>query len=855
MPQPAYLDTTLPLESRVDDLVSRMTLAEKASQMLNSAPAIPRLGVPEYDWWNECLHGVAWAGIATVFPQAIGLAAAWDADLLRRVATAVSDEARAKHHEAERHGVRGIFTGLTFWSPNINIFRDPRWGRGQETYGEDPFLASVLGVAFVRGLQGDDRRYLKLVATPKHYAVHSGPEAERHRFDARVDERDLRLTYLPAFEACVREGRAASVMGAYNRTNGEPCCASRVLLQEILRGEWGFDGYVVSDCGAICDIHRHHRLVETAPEAAALAVRAGCDLNCGDTYGFLVEAVEKGLIAEADLDVSLRRLFTARFRLGLFDPPQMVPYAQIPYEVNDCPAHRELALEAARASIVLLKNDSLLPLAKDLKAVAVIGPNADNPAVLLGNYNGTPASRTTLLEGIRAKLPDGARLYHAHGCELAPGWRPMAPVPSTSLRPYARGDGGFGLNAAYHAGLDFGSPPVLERVDAMVDFAWRGRSPLTGREFDHFAVRWEGWLVPPVTGSYRLGVNGTYEYHLFLDGERIASLQHQWGAAESAREVELEAGRYYHLRLDYQHRGLDPQVRLVWSVPGADYRAEALAAAARAEVVILALGISPDLEGEEKGFSLEGFACGDRTEIGLPRPQEELLRAICGLGKPVAVVLFSGSALAVNYAHAHAAAVVQAWYPGQAGGEAVADVLFGDHNPSGRLPVTFYKSVDQLPPFEDYAMRSRTYRYFEGEPLYPFGYGLSYTRFAYSGLSITPEKVRAGGEVAVSAAVRNTGAREGCEVVQLYVSDLAASVPVPLRQLAGFARVRLESGEEKRVTFTLSPRQLSVITDDGRRVVEPGEFAVFVGGGQPGFAEGVAGRFAVEGEAAEIPMW
>ena len=855
-----YEDITLSIEERVDDLVSRMTLEEKISQMVYDAPAIERLGVPKYNWWNECLHGVARAGIATVFPQAIGLAATWNTELMHQVAEAISDEARAKHHEAVRQGIREIYAGLTFWSPNINIFRDPRWGRGQETYGEDPYLTARMGVAFVRGLQGDDPHYLKVVATPKHFAVHSGPEPERHHFDARVDERDLRETYLPAFEACVREAKAASVMGAYNRTNGEPCCASPTLLGKILRQEWGFDGYVVSDCGAIRDIYAHHKVVETAAEASALAVKAGCDLNCGGTFPALREAVEKGLIDEATIDQAVKRLFTARFRLGMFDPPEQVGYAQIPYEVNDSPEHRALALRAARESIVLLKNEGgLLPLSEELKSIAVIGPNADDLQVLLGNYNGTPSKAITPLEGIRRKISPSTKLYYAQGCEIAEGVPPLSAIPSIYLRPVDADGPQAGLTAAYYDNLEFEGKPALTRVDPAVNFIWKDATPLTGRMGDVFAVRWTGSLVPPVTGTYKLGVSGLSGYTLYLEGEKLVEYRGVHHPITQTKDVQLEAGRFYSLRLDYVNRSLDPQVQLLWSVPGTDYVSEAVEVAKKAEVVVMVMGLSPSLEGEEMPVRVEGFAGGDRTDIGLPRPQEELLKRIHALGKPMVLVLLNGSALAVSWAAENVPAIVEAWYPGQAGGDAIADVLFGDYNPAGRLPVTFYKSVEDLPPFEDYRMEGRTYRYFRGEPLFPFGYGLSYTTFAYSNLQISAKTIAPGETLTVSVEVQNVGQRAGDEVVQLYLSDVAASVPVPIRQLQGFERIHLAPGEKKRVTFTLTPRQLSLIDEEGRRVIEPGEFQVAVGGRQPRpedltreGAEVLIGTFEVVGEVTEV---
>lgn len=689
-----FMNPGLPVEARVDDLVSRMTLDEKVAQMLYNAPSIPRLGVPEYNWWNECLHGVARAGVATVFPQAIGMAASFNTELLHRVAVAISDEARAKHHEFARRGDRSIYKGLTEWSPNVNIFRDPRWGRGQETYGEDPYLTSRMGVAFVQGLQGDDPVYLKTVATPKHYAVHSGPESMRHHFDAKASAKDLRETYLPAFHACIKEAKAYSIMGAYNRTNGEPCCASETLLQKILRDEWQFEGFVVSDCGAIRDIYAHHKVVDTPEEAAALAVRAGCDLNCGSAYQALIGAVEQGLITEQEIDVAVKRLFKARFLLGMFDPPERVPYASIPYEVNGSDEHRALALEMARQSIVLLKNEgAMLPLSKELGSVAVIGPNAYNIDVLVGNYFGTPAKPVTPLEGIRQKVSSKTKVIYSPGCELV----------------------------------------------------------------------------------------GKNDY---------------WGARAT--------------------KGF----------------AEALAAAERADVTILCLGLSPKLEGEE-GDAAASDGGGDRVDLGLPAVQQALLEAVCATGKPVVLVLFGGSPVSVTYAQENVPAILEAWYPGEEGGTAIADILFGDYSPSGRLPITFVKSLDQLPPFTDYSMKGRTYRYMEAEPLYPFGYGLSYTSFEYSSPVLSSTTIEAGSDLVVSFTVQNVGAMEGAEVAQVYLEDLQSSVERPIRELVGFCRINLAPGEKKGLAFTIKARQMALINEEGKCVLEPGRFGISVGGSQP----------------------
>jgi beta-glucosidase len=854
---PLYKNSASPLKDKVDDLVSQMTLEEKISQMVHDAPAIERLDIPEYNWWNECLHGVGRAGVATVFPQAIGLAATWNTGLIHRVAVAISDEARAKHHEAVRRNIRLIYTGLTCWSPNINIFRDPRWGRGQETYGEDPYLTASMGVTFVKGLQGDDPKYLKLVATPKHYAVHSGPEPDRHHFDAQVSEREMREFYLPAFEACVKEAKAGSVMGAYNRTNGEPCCASHTLLEKILRQEWGFggptgfEGYVVSDCWAIIDIYKHHQVVETPEEAAALAVKAGCDLNCGSTYPALLDAVEQGLIDEATIDQAVKRLFTARFRLGMFDPPEQVPYAQIPFEIIDSLEHRALALQTTRESIVLLKNENnVLPLRKDLKSIAVIGPNANDLQVLLGNYNGTPAKGITVLEGIRQKISPDTTLYYAQGCEIADRVPPLSIIPATYLRPVDADAGVTGLTAAYYNNPAFTGEPAQTQVDPVIDFIWKGTTPLTGQWADHFAIRWTGYLVPPVSGTYKLGVNGFSSYRLYLDDKLLVEHEHIHHPLLKTQDVELEAGRFYNIRLDYVNAGLDPQVKLFWAMPGADYAAQALEVAQKAEVVIMVLGLSPNLEGEEMPVHVAGFAGGDRTDITLPRPQEELLKQIHALGKPVVLVLLNGSALAVNWAAENVPAIVEAWYPGQAGGDALADVLFGDYNPAGRLPVTFYKSMEDLPPFEDYNLEGHTYRYFRGEPLFPFGYGLSYTTFDYSNLHLSAKSAAPGEAVSIRVDVTNTGSRAGDEVVQLYVQDVEASVARPIKELKGFQRLSLEPGEKKTIIFALPVNQLGFYNQDLRFVVELGIIKVMIGSSSSDIR--LTGEFDAVGKTAEV---
>jgi beta-glucosidase len=834
---PAYLNPDLPVAVRVDDLVARMTLAEKVSQMVNHTAAIPRLQVPEYDWWGECLHGVANAGIATVFPQAIGLAATWDTDLMFRVADVISTEARAKHHDFVRQGNRNIFRGLTFWSPNVNIFRDPRWGRGQETYGEDPYLSGRMGVAFVKGLQGNDPQYFKVISTPKHYTVHSGPEPERHVFDAVIDDRDLYDTYLPAFEACVREAGAYSVMCAYNRYLGEACCGAPKLLHKILREEWGFKGYIVSDCGAINDIYANHQIVKTLPEAAALAVKSGTDLNCGQTYSnTLMEAVAQGLITEAEIDVAVKRLFTARFKLGMFDPSELVQYSQIPISENDSPEHRQLSVQAARESIVLLKNENnLLPLSKDVKKIAVIGPTADSYRMLLGNYNGKPSRYVTPLQGIENKVGKAVEVAYEPGCNLVEKGGLIYPLSAEMVNA----DGKPGLKLEFYQNRNFEGQPTLTKIDHLDEpnLIWGCGIPNLWLE-PQFSFRWSGTLKVKETGDYNFAMKSNGGFRLYIDDKLVVE---DWQKQEPSEKVVTRSGNLhldrkqsYQIKIEYYKSGYWPQLFVQWHLIDSNHFRKAVKLAKDADVVIFVGGITAQLEGEEIPVELEGFKGGDRTSLDLPWVQEDLLKMIYATKKPVVLVLTSGSALAVNWAAANIPAILQIWYPGQEGGTALADILFGDYNPGGRLPVTFYQSVDQLPPFEDYRMKGRTYRYFGGQPLYPFGYGLSYTRFAYSNLQL-PGSIKAGEQLKVTAMVKNTGKVSGDEVVQLYVKDQLASVPVPICALQGFKRVHLSPGEQREVVFELTPRQLAAIQirSDGegiRRVVEPGKFEITVGG-------------------------
>jgi beta-glucosidase len=826
--QPRYLDPKASVEERVADLVSRMTLEEKISQMQNNAPAIPRLGIPAYGWANEGLHGVALAGHATVFPQAIGMAATWDTDLVHRIADIISTEARAKHNDAVQHGNFGEHYGLDFWSPNINIFRDPRWGRGQETYGEDPFLTSRMAVAFVTGLQGDNPTYFKTISTPKHFAVHSGPEVWRHEFDAMPSPHDLADTYTPAFRATVVEGKADSVMCAYSAVDGVPACANEKLF-DLLRNKWGFRGYVVSDCGAIGDIYAGHNYVVTLPQAAAMSVKAGTDLNCGSGYYALRYSVSDRMIPRNDIDRSVKRLFEARFRLGMFDPPELVPWSGLTLADNDTPAHRHLARQAAQESIVLLKNErNILPLKPSVKSIAVIGPSADSVDVLLGNYSGNPSQYSTILDGIRKRFT-GAKVIFSVGS--VPAETVGVPIGSESLRMVSTNSQP-GLTGEYFGNIALEGKPIVTRVDPAIDFTWNGIAPAPGVPAGEFSVRWSGELVPASTGDYRFGLRseGDYGLRLYVDGKCLIDEWTRPGEGGMTTLVHMERDRAYPIRVEYAHRKWESSAHLLWEAP--DFRERAVVAARSVDVVIAVVGITARLEGEESGTVLPGFFGGDRVDLDLPPPQQQLLEAVAATGKPLIVVLTNGSALAVNWAQEHAVAILEAWYPGEEGGSAVADVLSGAYNPGGRLPVTFYKSVAQLPPFASYSMAGRTYRYFTEQPLYPFGYGLSYATFRYDNVRVDSPQVPADGTVSVSARVTNVGKSEGDEVVELYVNHLGIE-GTPLRALAGFQRVHLQPEASQTVNFQLHDRDLSIVDMNGVRRIIPGDVNVWVGGGQP----------------------
>lgn len=841
-----YQDEHQPVAVRVADLISRMTLEEKIAQLQNGAPAIDRLGVPSYDWWNEALHGVARSGYATVFPQAIGLAATWDTHLLGQVATTISTEARAKNSRALREGNHNIYYGLTFWSPNINIFRDPRWGRGQETYGEDPYLTGSLAVAFVKGMQGDDPKYLKAVATPKHFAVHSGPESSRHSIDVPVSAHDLEDTYLPAFRAAVVDAHAESVMCAYNSLNGAPACANTDLLQQHLRKDWGFTGYVTSDCGAIDDFSQangHHFSVDEA-HASAAGLKAGTDIDCGSEYArSLKEAVDQGLLDVKTIDIALTRLFTARFRLGMFDKPANVAYARIPFSAVDSAANRKLALEAARKSMVLLKNNGILPLHITGETVAIIGPNADSLAAIEGNYNGTPSHPSLPIDALVKTFPT-AKFISAQGTPYAPGL--FVQVPRMAFHVAGTGSRQ-GLLAEYYATVGFEGKPALTRIDPQIDFDWRGAAPGAGLKSTGFAVRWTGTITAAAAGDIpvSMGLAPCYpcfdheSYRLMFDGKQVSSAE----TSETDRSRPDNLGTFnlhfpdtqpHQLQVEYIHRAklFGAGLTMNW-IPDADaLRSEALNVASKADVVIALIGLSPNLEGEEMSVKVDGFEGGDRTKITLPTIQGKLLDALFALHKPVVVVLLNGSALAVPSAERNAAAILEAWYPGEAGGQAIADTLAGINNPAGRLPVTFYRSEDQLPPFSEYSMTNRTYRYFTGAPLYPFGFGLSYSTFRYSHLKLSKTAVKAGDPIEVDADVTNTSTIPGEEVAELYLRPPVLTTN-PVLTLQSFTRVSLRPGETRHLHFHLSDRQLSTVDAEGIRSVMPGVYQLYLGGSLP----------------------
>ncbi|HXS20091.1 MAG TPA: glycoside hydrolase family 3 C-terminal domain-containing protein [Steroidobacteraceae bacterium] len=842
---PTYLNTSLPPQVRAADLVHRMTLREKVSQLVNGARAIPRLGVPSYNWWSEALHGVAVNG-TTEFPEPIGLAATFDVPGIHEMAHDIGVEGRVVHEQAVRAGGSTIFHGLDFWSPNINIFRDPRWGRGQETYGEDPFLTAQMGVAFVTGLQGPDPHYYLTISTPKHFVVHSGPEPTRHFADVDVSKHDMEDTYLPAFRAAVVEGHAGSVMCAYNGINGQPACANEFTLEHTLRGAWGFQGYVVSDCDAVRDIFNGHHYRPSQPQASAISLERGMDNECADfgeaqgdsDYKPFLTAVQQGYLPESAIDRTLIRLFTARIRLGMFDPPSKVPYSRIPASELDSPAHRQLALHLAEESMVLLKNDGILPL-KNVKRIAVVGPLADQTAVLLGNYTGYPTHTVSLLEGMKAAFPKAAITY-VPGTQFLSNQGTL--VPASAL---TTANGKPGLQAEYRSGVGrtTAATPLASRIESTVDLS-ASNLPAGVASNSAFTVEWTGFLNPPKSGDYLIGIKADGFAQVTVGDEQVTRMYIE---ASNMGPVHLEKGHPVKLDVVYGRRGDEPEAQLIWAPVNNTPDPAAVAAARDADVVVAAVGITSRLEGEEMPVHYPGFLGGDRTDLKMPEPEEALLQAVAATGKPLVVVLMNGSALAATWEKEHANAILDSWYSGEEGGAAIAATLSGKSDPAGRLPVTFYEDVNQLPNFEDYSMKGRTYRYFTGQPLWPFGYGLSYTTFKYRNLTLPKAPIDAGAPLNASVKVTNAGRVAGDEVVQLYLKF--PDVPgAPIRALRGFQRIHLAAGATQVVRFHLQRRDISMVTETGDRIVPQGIYTVSVGGGQPGTgAPSVSGTFQVSG--------
>jgi beta-glucosidase len=847
-----YRNPQLSVEERVDYLLKQLTVDEKVSQLANQSRAVPRLGIPAYDWWSESLHGVAVNG-TTEFPEPIGLAATFDPALVYEMGVAISTEARVLHARDVREGHSNIYEGLDFWAPNINIFRDPRWGRGQETYGEDPYLTGRMGVAFVTGMQGDDEKYYRVIATPKHFAVHSGPESTRHLADVQVSKHDELDTYLPAFRAAVVEGKAGSVMCAYNSLNGQPACVNQFLLEDQLRGKWGFKGYVVSDCGAVIDVHEGHQFTNTQPEASALAIQRGMDNECVDWFAKVkddhdykpyAEAVKLGLLKESEIDASLRRLYTARIKLGMFDPPEMVPYSKIDEGELDSAAHRRLARKMANESMVLLKNDGVLPL-KAATKIAVIGPLADQTKVLLGNYNGTPTHSVSVLDGIKAEFPS-ARVQFEAGTQFLRNDGKLIDAKYLSTV-----DGRPGLEGHYGNGQVMGDKPVpvVSRVDATINLSTE-TLPAEAAQTKPLLVEWDGFLTPDRTGDYNLGIIADGYGQVLVNGKQVAQEWMTSQPEEALGRVHLEAGKKVSLKVVYGPMGKSSvHAQLVWVPVNRAPSAASLAAAKDADVIVAVVGITSQLEGEEMPVNEDGFKGGDRTSLDLPKPEQDLLEAVAAAapGKPMVVVLMNGSALSVNWAQQHANAILEAWYSGEEGGTAVAETLSGKNNPGGRLPLTFYKDASQLPPFDDYSMKGRTYRYFEGTPLYRFGYGLSYTTFRYSDLKVPNEAMKAGEPVVAEVKVTNAGSVAGDEVVELYLNfpDVKGA---PLKALRGMKRIHLDAGASDTLRFELKDRDLSMVTENGDPLIAEGKYTVSIGGGQPGSGvAGATGTFSIQG--------
>ncbi len=874
----AYLNPKVSPAERAHDLVGRMTLDEKASQLEDYATSIPRLGIPDYQTWGEALHGVSRAGYATVFPQAIGMGATWDPAMVRSLGNVVSTEARGKYNEAQREGNHRIFYGLTFWSPNINIFRDPRWGRGQETYGEDPFLTGKMGVAYVSGVQGADLNHLRAVATSKHFAVHSGPEPLRHGFNVNVRPRDLEETYLPAFRATVVDGHVQSVMCAYNAIDNYPACTNKMLLDEHLRKDWGFKGFVVSDCGAIVDVNEGHKTTPDITHSAAMALEAGTDLSCSiwaPGFNTLADAVRKGLVKEELVTQAAERLYTARFQLGMFDPQGLSPLDHILFNPERAGPSREQARKAAEESMVLLKNNGVLPLKSAPGKIAVVGPTADLLVSILGNYVGTPIRPVTPLDGMLEQFKSSPVLY-AQGSTLAAGVG--VPVPRTA----------FGLNKGlkteFFATPDWTGRPLATVTQPEVQDDWENVVPVAQLATHTYSVRWTGTITVPAAGHYVFSVetgdsfpySPRETYRLTLDGKVVSEGSLRQGADISSLgdfhsapgasptappvmhspkvpeiAVDFTDTDAHGFQFEYSHSG-DVEgggVTLKWEAPAQAQLDEAVARTKEADVVVAFVGLSPQLEGEEMKIKIDGFSGGDRTSLDLPEAQEKLLEAVAATGKPLVVVLQSGSAVALKWANEHASAILEAWYPGVEGGTAVARTLAGLNNPAGRLPVTFYASVNDLPAFTDYSMKGRTYKYFAGKPLWGFGYGLSYAKFKYGPVKLSAETLKAGDLLKATVTVTNTGGVSGDEVVEAYVKTPQADGPI--RSLAAFERVNIPAGQSREVTLEIDPRAISSVDDAGNRAVLAGKYELSVGGAQPEETEAkTETRFTVEGTVA-----
>ena len=829
-----FQDHKLSFDKRVNDLVSRLTLEEKVAQMLNSAPAISRLGIPAYDWWNETLHGVARTPYkVTVYPQAIAMAATFDKNSLFTMADFSALEGRAIYNKAVEAGrTNERYLGLTYWTPNINIFRDPRWGRGQETYGEDPFLTASMGDAFVRGLQGDDTKYIKAAACAKHYAVHSGPEALRHVYNADVSTYDLWDTYLPAFRKLITQSKVVGVMCAYNAFRTQPCCASDILMTDILRNQWQFKGYVTSDCWAIDDFFNNHKTHPDAESASADAVFHGTDIDCGtDAYKALVQAVKDGKISEAQIDISVKRLFMVRFQLGMFDPVSMVKYAQTPASVLESDEHKQHALKMAQQSMVLLKNENnTLPLSKKLKKIVVLGPNADNPISILGNYNGTPSKLTTVLQGIKDKVGKDTEVVY----EKAVNFTNSNLLEYADLSKQYSYNGKPGFKAEYFDNVKLQGSPLATTQESKLDNMWQEGQNVAGTiKARNFSARYSTDYKPVSDASITFELDADDGYKFIVNGKTVidAWVRNRWGA--QTYELKAKKDSVYHLEVQYWQGDGKANIKL----GAGNYVKNNLTTVANrfkdADAFIFVGGISPQLEGEEMKVDDPGFEGGDRTTIALPAIQTELMKALKATGKPVVFVMMTGSAIATPWESQNIPAILNAWYGGQAAGTAAADILFGDYNPSGRLPVTFYKSDSDLPSFTDYSMNNRTYRYFTGTPLYGFGYGLSYTTFKYDNLTL-PAKVAKGKDITVSVKVTNSGKMAGEEVTQLYVINKNTSIKTPLKTLKGFERINLKAGESKTVTFKLSPDDLSYVTEDGKLTELTGNIEIATGGYQPG---------------------